>query len=284
MSPHRSALYVGRVRHRRHAPTEHAFGYGVYQAAIDLDELPVLDRRLRLFGWNRRAVTTFHDTDHLGPLDAPVKVKLAAWLRTRGHQLRPDDRVILLTNLRVFGYVFNPVSWYFVRDHGGDLRFVVVEVHNTFGETYCYLLDDLVRGAGGAVRSRRAKRFHVSPFQRVEGAYDFTLHPPAERVVTHIDVSRDGEQRRFFDATFAGERRALTDGQLGRALLRYPLVTLHTIAAIHWQALKLWLKRVPWLPKPDAPANDLPEHLSDLPTDLTSLEDRRDERIHATAS
>ena len=272
-------MYVGQIRHRRHHPTPHAFRYGVYQVAIDLDELPVLDRRLRLFGHNRLALTTFHDRDHLGPLDAPVKVKLAAWLRTRGRQLAPTDRVTLLTNLRVLGYVFNPVSWFFVHDRGGALRFVVVEVNNTFGETYAYLLDDLEHGPRDVVRSTRSKRFHVSPFQRVEGVYDFTLRPPGGRVVTHIDVRQDGSQERFFDATFAGARRPLTDVSLARTLLRYPLVTLHTIAAIHWQALKLWLKRVPVHRKPTPPANDLPASLADL----TALETDRDERPHAIA-
>lgn len=261
-----SALYAGVLRHRRFTPVVRTFRYGVFHAALDLDELSVLDRHLRLFAYNRPGVVAFRDRDHLGPLDAPVRDKLAVYLRRHGHTLAPDDRVVLHANLRVFGHVFDPVSWFHVHDRAGRLRLVVAEVHNTFGEIHCYLLDDLEAGRGATHRSRRAKRFHVSPFQRVEGAYRFTIGDLGPRHRIHIDVL-DPAGRRIFDATLDERRRPLTDAQLARLLLRYPWVTLKTSLAIRWQALRLWLAGVAWSRKPPPPPDELPRASDDLQED-----------------
>lgn len=249
-SGRRSALYRGRLRHRRFRPVEHRFAYPVYHAALDLDELAALDREVVGFAHNRAGPAAFHDRDHLGTADAPVRDKLAAWVRAQGRAM-PAGPVLLVTNLRTLGHVFNPVSWFFCYDDGGRLALVVAEVCNTFGETHGYLLDDLAR-AGPTVRARTAKRFHVSPFMDIAGhAYDFALRPPGERLAVHMDVS-DGDGR-LFDATLSSERRPLTTRTLWRTLLRYPLMGLQTLAAIHWQALRLWARRVPVRAKPPPP-------------------------------
>jgi DUF1365 family protein len=251
----RSALYTGTIRHRRHSPVENSFRYRVYQLLLDLGELPRLDREIRGFGHNRASLTSFHDRDHLGGGDRPVRDKLADWLRDRGVDLG-DSRVLLLTNLRVFGYVFNPVSYFYCLAPDDSLRFVVAEVNNTFGETYCYLLDDAEPMGGEAVRSRREKAFHVSPFMRIEGiSYDWILTPPRDRLAVHIDELDDGEK--YFDATLLLERRPLTSTSLAAALVRYPHMTARTIGMIHWQALRLWLKRAPFFRKPAPPENGL---------------------------
>lgn len=251
MSARASALYVGRLRHRRFRPSTHAFTYGVYHALLDLDELEDLDRAVPGFGYNRPAVTTFHDRDHLGDEDLPVRVKLERWLSAQGVAL-PDGPVRLVTNLRVLGHVFNPVSWFLCHDADGQLELVVAEVNNTFGETYAYVLDDLVRAGDHTVRAGRQKVFHVSPFMDIPGhRYTFTIRPPGDRFAVHMQV-HDAEGL-LFDATLAERRRAFDAPTLVWALLRYPLSPLVTVVRIHWQALRLWSKRVPFFRKPVPP-------------------------------
>jgi DUF1365 family protein len=252
-----SALYEGVVSHRRLSPNPHRFRTGIYYLLLNLDELDDLADRIRPLGVNRRAVTSFRDRDHLGSSDEPVREKLERWLGDRGIAL-PGGPVMLLTNLRVFGYVFNPVSYYYCCDPNGVVEFIVAEVNNTFGETYCYLLDDLAPLGSRAMKSRREKVFHVSPYMEIAGIdYDWIFTAPDERLNVHIDEFRDGEK--FFDATLSLRRKPLTTRNLISALLRYPHVTLRTITLIHWQALRLWLKGAPFHRKPAPPSGALRE-------------------------
>ncbi len=254
-APLRSCLYMGTVRHRRRAPRENSFRYGVYQLLLDLSELAVLDRRIGFFGYNRAGLVSFHDRDHMGGTGEPVRDKLARWLRARGQDLG-DSRVMLLTNPRVFGYVFNPVSYFFCLDGRDRLRFTVAEVFNTFGEVYCYLLDGSEPIGSHAFRSKVDKRFHVSPFMRIDGVrYEWIVTPPGNRLTVHIDEFEGDEK--YFDATLNLVRRPLTAATLARAMLRYPHLTARTIFLIHWQAAKLWAKRVPFFRKPEPPENGL---------------------------
>jgi uncharacterized protein len=260
-APRVSALYVGDVRHRRRRPTAHAFRYRTYHVLLDLDELPELDRQVRGFGYGRRALTTFRDTDHFGTQDVPVRAKLERWLESQGVEL-PAGPVRVLTNLRVLGHVFNPVSWWYCYRPDGELALVVAEVNNTFGESHGYVLDDLRPGAGGTLTAEAAKVFHVSPFLPIAGLqYRFTVVPPAQRVLAHIDV--DDADGAMFDATQTGRRVSLTSGSLAKVLLTHPLVTLHTVLRIHLQALRLWRRRVPFHRKPTPPPSGF-DHLDDL--------------------
>jgi uncharacterized protein len=248
-----SALYVGTVRHRRHRPAGNAFRYRTYHALIDLDELPRLDRQVRGFGYRRAGVVGYHDSDHFGRRDLPSREKLRRWLATQGAEL-PTGPVRVLTNLRTFGHIFNPVSWWFCHHQDGTLALIVAEVNNTFGESFPYLLDDLEVGQGGRVHARADKAFHVSPFMEIDGlSYDFTFVIQPDRITVQMDV-RDAEGR-LFDATQDGYRRALTAGELTRTLLTHPLMTLRTVMLIHLQALRLWRRRVPFVPKPPPPDN-----------------------------
>jgi DUF1365 family protein len=244
-----SALYVGRIRHRRTDDVEHAFAYPVWYALLDLDEIPELDRRLRLFSHNRLNLTGFDDRDHLRPERRPVREKLEAFLAER--DIRPSGGPIrLLTHLRVVGTAFNPVAFFFCHRPDGGVDRVVAEVNNTFGETHCYVLSG--PGAGPVTRDELDKEFHVSPFQPVAGRYRFRITEPGPRLTAHIDVLRD--DRRPFDATLTVNRLALSDRTLAATVARHPHIALRTLGLIHWQAVRLWLKRAPFFPKPAPPA------------------------------
>ena len=250
-TPPTSGIYAGTITHRRHAPARHVFTHGVYQVLLDLDELGRLDREVVGFGHNRAAVTSFHDADHLGAADRPVRDKLEDRLRAAGIT-PPGGRILLLTNLRVLGYVFNPVSWFYCYTPDGQLTLVVAEVNNTFGDTYVYVLDDLERGGDHLLRASDDKVLHVSPFLGIDDhRYRFAFRPPEDRVAVHMDVLKAG--RRVLDATLAGRYRPLTSRTLARTLVRYPLMTLRTIVLIHWHALRLWAKRVPVHRRPAPP-------------------------------
>ena len=248
----RSGLYVGTVRHRRHRPTGNEFRYRTYHVLLDLDELGDLDREVVGFGHNRHAVACLHDEDHFGPTRRPLRVELEAWLRAQG-ATPPGGPVRVLTGLRVLGLGFDPVSWWFCHHRDGSLALVVAEVHNTFGDRFAYLLDDLDHRPDGTVRARADKAFHVSPFLGIDGhTYEFVLRPPdGDRALVHM-VVRD-EHGIVLDATQSGRRQELTTRTLWRALLGHPHLPLRTLALIHGQALRLWWRRVPFHRRPGPP-------------------------------
>ena len=244
----RSALYEGTLLHARSTPTRNTFRYPVCFYALDLDELPELDRRLRLFGYNRRNVVSFRDGDHLGLAGRPVKENLLAYLGQNGIDLG-GGRVVLVTNLRLLGYVFNPVSYFYCYGRGGDLTAIVAEVGNTFGERHSYLLTSHNQVEHGARRVyEHAKRMHVSPFFGMDQTYRFSFTEPEERIHAGVGIIENGT--RPFWAELTGRRRPLTNASLARALTRYPLMSQQVIGLIHWQALKLAMKRVPLHRKP----------------------------------
>ena len=243
-----SALYMGRIRHRRTDEVRHAFYYPVWYALLDLDEVPDLDRRLRLFSHNRFNLAGFDDRDHMRPERRPVREKLESFLAARG--VRPSGGPVrLLAHLRVLGSVFNPVAFFFCHRPDGRLEHVVAEVNNTFGETHCYVLTNPEHGT--VIRDEQDKRLHVSPFQPVAGRYRFRITEPGPQLTVHIDVLRDG--RRPFDATLNAHRHRLDDRTLAATVARHPHLALRTLGLIHWQALRLWMKRAPFFPKPSPP-------------------------------
>jgi len=246
----RSAIYTGTLIHARRTPAEHVFRYPVCFYAIDLDEIPELDRRLRLFGYNRPGLVTLRDSDHLGDPQQPLARNIRQHLEERGIPAS-DARITMLTNLRVAGYVFNPVTFFYVHGPDGDLRCVLAEVSNTFGERLPYLLGDEQRIAPLADEHafRHDKRMHVSPFFPLDQDYVFRMGELGDTLTIRMDVLQDGE--RPFWAQLTGTRRDMTDRQLTRALARYPLMPLQVISLIHVEALRLWRKRVPLHRKPD---------------------------------
>lgn len=235
-----SALYHGAVVHRRFTPKTHALSYRVFSLLADLDELPDLSRRLTLFGYNRRAVLSLHDRDH-GPGDGtPLKEWVTRELDAAG--IAAGGPIRLLCYPRLWGYTFNPLSVFWCHRPDGSLAAVLHEVHNTFGDRHCYLaaVDDREAGAK-LVRHSAAKDFHVSPFLPMDLTYHFTLRPPGEKVAVGIDET-DPAGTRVLHASFGGTRRALSDAEILRSVVRHPLMTVKVIAGIHWEALRLWRK------------------------------------------
>jgi DUF1365 family protein len=241
-----AALYVGRVRHRRLGDPVHEFSYPVWYALADVDRLPRLAHRTRGFAHNGLGLTSFDDRDHFGRTREPVRDKIERWLAARG-VADPPPRLEVLCHLRVLGSVFNPISFFFCRGDGGRARQVVVEVNNTFGEAFCYLLE----ASNGSVRNEADKAFHVSPFQPLEGRYRFRITDPGRRFAAHIDLMRDGA--RVFDSTLSLERRQWSSAELVRTVLRWPHVGWRTLALIHAQALRLWARGAPFHRKPEMP-------------------------------
>lgn len=247
-----SGLYVGTVGHRRHRPAVNAFTYRAYHALLDLDELATLDADVGGFGYGRPAVAAFRDRDHFAPDSRPVRTKLAEVLEASGRTL-PGGHVWVLANLRVVGQVFDPVSWWFCHHPDGTLGLVVAEVHNTFGEAFSYVLDDLEEDRHGWVRARAVKRFHVSPFLPVDGlTYAFAFRLDADRIAARVVVS-DAEGP-VLDAWQVGARRELTTRSLAHVLVTHPLMPLRTVLLIHLQAIRLLARRVKFHRKPALPA------------------------------
>lgn len=245
----RSHLLEGLVRHRRARPFAYEFEHDVYYVALDLGELDEVAGALRLVGRNRPAVAEFRDADHLVPPATDVRAAIEAHLRADG--IDPAGwRVTLVTNLRTLGYVFNPASFYLCRDAAGELRVVIVEVHNTHLERHLYTL----RAAGSDARPDTAphapgddafvtgmdKAFYVSPFIDLSGRYAVLVRDEPSRLrITINQLDADGL---LLHTSLDLERRRLTDRTLARRLLRHPLITQRTTALIHWHALRLWLR------------------------------------------
>jgi len=233
----RSAVYTGTLVHARRAPSRHVFRYPVSTWLFDLDELPELERRLLLFSVNRPNVVALHDRDHF---EGTVPLKQAVLDLVGDPSV---ERVLLLTQPRVLGYVFNPVSFYWCYRADGSLACMVSEVNNTFGER----LPEVLSGPG--LRYEHEKRLHVSPFFGLDQRYEYAFSEPGDEVFARIHV-RAGDGSTPLTAVLHGRRRELSNAALARLLVRYPLQPLQVIALIHWEALRLFLKRVPFHHKP----------------------------------
>jgi DUF1365 family protein len=247
-----AALYFGEVMHARLKPMGHRFSYRVMSLLIDLDRLAEADRLSPLFGVNHAALYSFHEADHGERDGSPLRAYAQARAAEHGIDLA-GGRVLLLCYPRLLGYTFNPLSVYFCHRADGALALIIYEVRNTFGDIHAYVLpvrDGDISAAG--VRQEQDKLFYVSPFIDMGMHYRFRVLPPTDAVKLRIlATDREGP---LLAATFCGRRRALTTRALLRAFVALPLVTLKIIAAIHWEALRLWLKGARLVARPDTAA------------------------------
>lgn len=299
--PMNSCLYECSVLHARFSPRPHRFVYRIFLFAIDLDELAELHRRLPLFSVARPNLYSFRDRDYL-PTSEPLhnapttavppdnrkskienlKSRVLSHLAASTPNLDlAGARVVLVTLPRIFGYLFNPVSFYFCYDRSGAPLAALAEVTNTFKEMKPYVLGPETRTTPSspisalsalspqlpasppsdlstlnshlstrreaAFHLRTPKHFYVSPFSDVDVAFDFTLRTPGEKLSIQIDDYVGSA--RTLTSMLTGPRRALTAGRLAWFTLKYPALTLRIIALIHWHAALLWLKRIPWFAK-----------------------------------
>lgn len=243
-----SCLYKAKVMHNRLAPKKHSFYYNVFMFYTDLDEIDELAQKLLLFSRNRFNLFSFRDNEHLQlPIDKPDTIKstrqhITDYLLQHGIDLQAG-RIMLLTNMNVLGYNFNPVSFYYCFNISGEPLCCVAEVGNTFGEMKPYFLgkEQLNKDQ---FHLNTMKYFYVSPFIDHDTNFDFNLGIPGEKLNVRIDDYKDGE--RFFISTLTGVQKPLTNLNLLLYGLRFPLITLRIITLIHWHALRLWLKKLPY--------------------------------------
>lgn len=248
-----SCLYFGRVMHKRLRPFFHRLDYRVFSLYLDLDELPGLAQRLRLFSHNRWNLFSFLDQDHGRGDGTGLRPWLEGHLVEAGIDLE-GGAVRLLCFPRLLGYVFNPLTIWFCHHRSGRLVAMLYEVRNTFGEQHSYLIPvDPGRPDGTLIDQRCEKGFYVSPFIDMAATYHFRLTEPDERL--SILIRQSDLEGELLIASQTGSRRILSDATLLRAFFAYPLMTFKVIAAIHWQAFKLWRKGGSLVPRPPAPQN-----------------------------
>ena len=239
----RSHILEGVVRHRRARPVTYSLEHDVYYLALDLDEMPEVDRSLRLFSRRGPNVLSFRDEDHLDPPATDLPTDIRAYLRTQGLD-STGWQLTLIANARVLGYVFDPASFYLCRDRSGSLRIVIVEVHNTHGERHLYTVRRSDDGEG-AFEAAMDKDFYVSPFIGMAGRYRIKVRDEDDRVRITINEEQDGHL--VLHASLDLARRPLSDRSLAWMLVRHPLITLKTIAMIHVHAYRLWRLGLPFL-------------------------------------
>lgn len=242
-------LYPGRVNHTRLRPRRHALAYRIFMLRLDIDNLDGEARALRLFSHNRFNLLGVHDADHGDGSAAPLGGQVRARLAEAG-LAHAGARIEALLMPRILGRAFNPLTVYFCHDADGALSAILYEVHNTFGERHSYMI---AAGPAGAdpVRQQAPKRFHVSPFMDMDLDYRFEVTPPSEAVAIRIAVfDRQGP---LLMASFAGKGEPMTDASLLRAWLAHPWQTVGVLAAIHWEALKIFAKGLGYRRRPPAP-------------------------------
>lgn len=238
----KSGIYWGRIMHSRLSPRRHFFTYPIFIFSIDLDEIETHARKLRLFGHNRFSLYTLRDRDHLGDASRPIKENVIGLLRERGYA-GPVDKIFMVTQFRALGYLFNPVTFYYCYAEGREVAFVA-EVNNTFHQRYSYVFPK----DGGSSSFRTDKLFYVSPFVEMDIVYDYRFDALGGKLGVFIDDYKGGQL--LLKTNIVGKWTPLSDWGLLKSFLKIPLMSVWIIAWIHWEALKLWLKKVPTMLRP----------------------------------
>ncbi|SIQ12080.1 hypothetical protein SAMN05880582_101815 [Rhizobium sp. RU20A] len=249
-----AAFFDGTVMHQRMKPVGHRFTYDVFSLMVDLDRLEEANGLSRLFSVNRFNLLSFYEKDHGGRTPRGLRQSIDALLAEAGIQM-PPARILLVCYPRVLGKVFNPLAVYYAYAADGSLTAVIYEVRNTFGERHTYVCPVGAGEIGPAgLRQSAEKIFHVSPFIALSARYHFRMLPPGKSIRWRI-LETDAEGP-LLSATFAGDRKPLTTGTLLSLVARMPMLTAKIVGAIHWEALKLFLKGVRYIPRPDPPKAD----------------------------
>lgn len=252
-----SGIYTGQVSHRRFLPKPHAFKYDVFMMYLDLDELPTLFKNTGAWSYQQPNLAYFRREDYYGDVNQPLKSEILKLIKSRLNK-EIHGKICLLTNMRYFGMCFNPVSFYYCfAEDNKTLTVIVSHITNTpWGEDYAYVHDCSAPLASeahntpglGPHQFRLNKDFHVSPFMPMDIAYDWRFSTPAEHLHVYMGNMQAGSK--LFDATLNLKYQPITNRTLNRLLLQYPFMTAKVVAAIYWQALQLWLKRIPFYPHP----------------------------------
>lgn len=243
-----SCIYKGQVKHQRFEPRTHEFTYSLFMMYVDLDELQNVFKPYWLWSVNASGVASFHRKDHFGDPSESLSDSIRTLVREKtGH--RPKGPIRLLTHFRYFGYVFNPLSLYFCYDESDStVEYVVAEVSNTpWKEQHCYVLAN-DQSDTNSLSISHPKEFHVSPFMDLNMEYRWNIQFPDKTL--HVQIENWQEDKKVFDAVIDLQKAEVSSMNLKNVLLNFPLMTLKVISAIHFEALKLWMKGITYVPHP----------------------------------
>jgi uncharacterized protein len=248
-----SAIYIGQLRHRRLRPRAHSFSYRLFMMYVDLAELDEIFQGRWLWSTRRPALAWLRRADYLGDASIALDTAVRNCVATVTG-VRPEGPIRMLTHLRYCGVIFNPVTFYYCYDpKGQSVQHIVAEVTNTpWNERHAYVLSG--ESVAGVHRYRFGKEFHVSPFMPMHLQYSWRFTAPGEHLAVHME--NFDESGKLFDATLSLRRCELTAARFAAALAAFPLMTARVVTAIYWQALRLWIKRVPFHSHPARSLDD----------------------------